>query len=54
MAYTKHLVNKGPEQPLEEALELEMQHVEKIFGTEDLKEGLDAFINKRPAVFRNR
>lgn len=53
MAYTKHLVNKGPEQPLEEALELEMQHVEKIFGTEDLKEGLDAFINKRPAVFRN-
>lgn len=53
MGYTKHLVNKGPELPMEEALELEMKHVEKIFSTEDLREGLDAFINKRPAVFRN-
>jgi enoyl-CoA hydratase/carnithine racemase len=54
MGYTKHLVNKGLELSLEDALEMEMQHVEKIFRTEDLKEGLDAFINKRPAVFRNR
>jgi Enoyl-CoA hydratase/carnithine racemase len=54
MAYAKHLVNRGPELPLQEAMEMEMQHVEMIFHTEDLQEGLEAFINKRPAVFRNR
>ncbi|EHQ88875.1 enoyl-CoA hydratase/isomerase family protein [Desulfosporosinus youngiae] len=54
MAYAKHLVNKGPELPLQDAMEMEMQHVEKIFKTEDLQEGLEAFINKRPAVFKNR
>ncbi|AFQ43691.1 enoyl-CoA hydratase/isomerase family protein [Desulfosporosinus meridiei] len=54
MAYAKQLVNKGTELPLQEALEMEMQHVEKIFRTEDLQEGLDAFINKRPPVFKNR
>ncbi|TGE38487.1 enoyl-CoA hydratase [Desulfosporosinus fructosivorans] len=54
MAYAKHLVNAGSELPLQEALEMEMQHVEKIFDTEDLQEGLEAFINKRPAVFKNR
>jgi enoyl-CoA hydratase len=54
IAYDKYLVNKGLELSLEEALELEMQYVEKVFKTEDLKEGLDAFINKRPAEFKNR
>lgn len=54
MAYGKYLVNKGLELPLQDAMEIEMQHVEKIFLTEDLKEGLDAFINKRPPVFKNR
>lgn len=54
MACAKYLVNKGPEVPLKDALELEMQQVEKIFTTEDLKEGLDAFINKRPALFKNK
>ena len=54
MAYAKHLVNKGTELPLQDAMEMEMQHVEKIFYTEDLQEGLEAFINKRPAVFKNQ
>jgi enoyl-CoA hydratase len=54
IAYAKFLVNKGFELPLQDAMELEMQHVEKIFHSEDLQEGLDAFINKRPAVFKNR
>lgn len=49
----KYLVNKGLELNLEEALELEMQYVEKVFKTEDLREGLDAFINKREALFEN-
>lgn len=54
IAYDKYLVNKGMELPLLDALELEMQYVEKVFKTEDLKEGLEAFINKRPAEFKNR
>jgi len=54
MACTKKLVNEGLELKLEEALEMEMQQVEKIFETEDLREGLDAFINKRSPVFKNR
>ena len=54
MAYAKHLVNVGPSLPIEEAMEMEMKHVEKIFHTEDLQEGLEAFINKRPAVFKNK
>ncbi|MCO5387754.1 enoyl-CoA hydratase [Desulfosporosinus sp.] len=54
MGYAKHLVNKGTEIPLQDAMEMEMQHVEKIFGSEDLQEGIEAFINKRPAVFKNK
>lgn len=53
IGYDKYLVNKGLELNLEDALELEMQYVEKAFKTEDLREGLDAFINKREAVFKN-
>ncbi|WP_434512927.1 enoyl-CoA hydratase-related protein [Desulfitobacterium sp. AusDCA] len=53
IGYDKYLVNKGLELNLEDALELEMQYVEKVFKTEDLREGLDAFINKREAVFKN-
>ncbi|HEX3030946.1 MAG TPA: enoyl-CoA hydratase [Bacillota bacterium] len=54
LAYDKYLINKGLELKLEGALELDMEYVEKVFKTEDLKEGLDAFINKRPAQFQNR
>ncbi|MDQ7092407.1 enoyl-CoA hydratase [Desulfosporosinus sp. PR] len=54
IACAKYLVNRGTELPLRDALEMEMQQVEKIFRTEDLQEGLEAFINKRPAVFKNR
>lgn len=53
IGYDKYLVNRGLELNLEDALELEMQYVEKVFKTEDLREGLDAFINKREAVFKN-
>lgn len=54
MSCTKQLVNRGLELELTDALEMEMQYVEKIFETEDLREGLDAFINKREAVFKNQ
>lgn len=54
MGYDKYLVNKGLELDLKDALEMEMQYVEKVFETEDLREGLDAFINKREVTFKNR
>ncbi len=54
MGYDKFLVNRGIELELADALEMEMQYVEKVFETEDLREGLAAFINKREAVFKNR
>ncbi|BAE84278.1 enoyl-CoA hydratase [Desulfitobacterium hafniense] len=54
MGYDKLLINKGLELSLADALEMEMHYVEKVFETEDLREGLDAFINKREAVFKNR
>lgn len=54
MSCTKQLVNRGLELELADGLEMEMQYVEKVFTTEDLREGLDAFINKREAVFKNQ
>lgn len=54
IGYCKELVNRGVELELVDALEMEMQYVEKVFKTEDLREGIDAFINKREAVFKNR
>ncbi|WP_156922766.1 enoyl-CoA hydratase-related protein [Desulfitobacterium metallireducens] len=54
MSSTKQLVNRGLELELADALEMEMKYVEKIFTTDDLREGLDAFINKREAVFKNQ
>ncbi len=54
IGYDKYLVNKGLELSLEDALELEMQYVEKAYETEDMHEGVDAFINKRSAEFKNR
>ncbi|WP_088225006.1 enoyl-CoA hydratase [Desulfosporosinus sp. FKB] len=53
ISYAKHLVNKGIELSLPDAMEMEMQYVEKVFHTKDLHEGIKAFINKRPAVFKN-
>jgi len=34
--------------------ETEINEFSKCFGTEDFKEGVDAFLNKRPAVFKGR
>jgi enoyl-CoA hydratase len=54
IGFDKFLVNRGIELELVDALEMEMQYVEKVFETEDLREGLDAFINKREPVFKNQ
>lgn len=44
----------GIDLPLEEGLALEAKHFGKLFGTEDTKEGVTAFIEKRPAAFKDR
>jgi enoyl-CoA hydratase/3-hydroxyacyl-CoA dehydrogenase len=44
------LIDRGADLPLDEALRLEMAHLEEIFATKDAYEGL-ASLGKRPPVF---
>jgi enoyl-CoA hydratase len=50
----KQLVNTGINMDLNSALEYEARCFEILFSTEDQKEGLNAFIEKRKPVFQNR
>jgi enoyl-CoA hydratase len=50
----KQAVNKGADLPLESALDLELDLFKDIFGTEDAREGVQAFIEKRPAKFTHK
>ncbi|MBA9038300.1 enoyl-CoA hydratase/carnithine racemase [Bacillus aryabhattai] len=50
----KTAVNEGINRTLSEGLELEAELFEEVFQTEDIKEGVSAFIEKRPAVFSHK
>ena len=50
----KEGVARAPEMDLDTALEYERKLFYIIFGTEDQKEGMKAFREKRPAAFRGR
>ena len=50
----KELVNEGMSMGLISALALEARNFEILFSTEDLKEGMTAFVEKRKPVFKNR
>ncbi len=50
----KTAVNEGMNRTLSEGLELEAELFEEVFQTEDIKEGVSAFIEKRPAVFSHK
>ncbi|RHW38325.1 enoyl-CoA hydratase [Lysinibacillus yapensis] len=50
----KQSVNEGVDLSLEEGLELESNLFADIFATEDVKEGINAFIEKRKPVFINK
>lgn len=50
----KEAVDKGAQLPLEDGLQLEVNLFAKVFGTEDTKEGISAFLEKRPAIFKQR
>ena len=47
----KRAVQSGWEIPLESALALERENQQLLFQSEDAKEGLNAYVEKRPATF---
>ncbi len=50
----KRAVQTGAEIPFESALALERELQKQLFQSEDAKEGLDAYVNKRKAVFKGK
>jgi enoyl-CoA hydratase len=51
---TKDAVNKAYEATLTEGLEFEKRNFFLAFGTEDKNEGMQAFVEKRPANWKNK
>jgi enoyl-CoA hydratase len=50
----KECVNRAFEGPLEEGMRFERRVFHALFATDDQKEGMDAFVNKRKAAFTHR
>ena len=50
----KESVNRAFEGTLSDGIHFERRMFHALFATEDQKEGMDAFINTRPAIFKNR
>ena len=50
----KESVNRAYEGPLAEGIQFERRMFHSLFATDDQKEGMDAFVNKRKAVFKQR
>lgn len=51
LAHAKRLLAAASSMPHERALRLEARALERIFGTRDWQEGLEAFLEKRPPRF---
>ncbi len=51
---SKRLINKGSETSIDDGLEMEAISMGLLYGTEDLKEGISAFIQKRKPEFKGR
>jgi enoyl-CoA hydratase/3-hydroxyacyl-CoA dehydrogenase len=54
MAIIKRLVNKGGEVPMDIGLEMESFGAGIVFSTEDLREGISAFLRKEKPKFKGR
>jgi enoyl-CoA hydratase len=50
----KEAVNRAFESPLAEGIRTERRLFHSLFATEDAREGMAAFLDKRPPQFRNR
>jgi len=50
----KEAVNRAFETPLSEGIRTERRLFQSLFATEDAREGMAAFVEKRPPAFRNR
>ena len=50
----KESVNRAFDTPLEEGLRIERRLFHAMFATDDQKEGMAAFVEKRSPQFRNR
>ncbi|MEO8240658.1 MAG: enoyl-CoA hydratase-related protein [bacterium] len=54
MMAAKEAVNRAQEMPLSEGLLYERRQFHAMFATDDQKEGMAAFLAKRPAVFQDK
>ena len=54
VAEVKKLIHHGQSTPLEQALALEAQSFGLLFGTQDQREGMAAFVEKRKAQFKGQ
>src|SRR5437870_12347707 len=51
---TKEMVNAALELPLAQGIRFERRLFHGLFGTEDQKEGMAAFVEKRPGKWKGR
>ena len=51
---TKEMVNAAYETPLSQGVMFERRLFHSLFATEDQKEGMTAFVEKRPPHFKNQ
>ncbi len=53
VAFAKSCINENYDLDADESIALENRYFAKCFATADQKEGMDAFLHKRPAQFKN-